>query len=175
LRSFRAEARRAGAEVLPLWLATDHLACTLGSLNKYGPRIVLLDTGGIGIGLVTTKQFARLSGIEVDYANPIPGGFFTFIADKISLGDAVRRDVPGLIGPPILDQFTFEVIGGFTHEFYKPFAVTFDFVDMNPLHHGRSAITTRRTAPDQHQYGRAVVSVVARGSGSGSPSLPERP
>jgi hypothetical protein len=72
LRSFRAEARRAGAEVLPLWLATDHLACTLGSLNEYGPRIVLLDTGGIGIGLVTTKQFAQLSGIEVDYANPIP-------------------------------------------------------------------------------------------------------
>jgi hypothetical protein len=62
---------------------------------------------------------------------PNTGGFFTFIADKISLGDAVRRDVPGLIGPPILDQFTFEVIGGFTHEFYKPFAVTFDFVDMN--------------------------------------------
>jgi hypothetical protein len=111
LRSFRAEARRAGAEVLPLWLATDHLACTLGSLNEHGPRIVLLDTGGIGIGLVTTKQFAQLSGIDVDYANPIPGGFFTFIADKISLGDAVRRDVPGLIGPSILDQFTFEVSG----------------------------------------------------------------
>jgi hypothetical protein len=30
-----------------------------------------------------------------------------------------------------LDQFAFEVIGGFAHEFYKPFAVTLDFVDMN--------------------------------------------
>jgi Aspartyl protease len=143
LRSFRAEARRAGAEVLPLWLVTDHLgeapfplrlACTLGSLNEYGPRVVVLDTGGIGIGLVTTKQFAELAGIEIDFANPIPAGPFTlypFIADKISLGDAVRRDVPGLIGPPIQDQFNFEVIGGFAHEFYRPFAVTFDFVDMN--------------------------------------------
>jgi hypothetical protein len=131
LRSFRAEAKRAGAEVLPLWLATDHLACTLGSLNDYGPRVVLLDTGGIGIGLVTTEQFAQLSGIEVDQDNPGPGGLLTVIADKISLGDAVRRDVPGLIGPPIQEQFTFEVIGGFTHEFYKPFSITFDFVEMN--------------------------------------------
>jgi Aspartyl protease len=131
LRSFRAQARRDGAEVLPLWLATDHLACTLGSLNDYGPRIVLLDTGGIGIGLVTTKQYAHLSGIEVDEAHPGPGGFLTLTADEISLGDAVRRDVPGIIGPPLQDLFTFEVISAFAHEFYKPFAVTLDFVDMN--------------------------------------------
>jgi Aspartyl protease len=134
LRSFRAEARRAGAEILPLWLATDHLACTLGSLKDYGPRVVVLDTGSFGIGLVTTRRFAELSGIEVDFANPIPGGPFTlfpFIADEVGLGDAVRRHVPGIIGPPLEEQFTFEVIAGFTHEFYKPFAVTFDFVDMN--------------------------------------------
>jgi hypothetical protein len=131
LREFRTEALRAHAEILPLWLATDHLACTLGSLNEYGPRVVLLDTGGVGIGLVTTEEFAQLSGIEADYANPLPGGFFSVVADKMSLGDAVRRHMPGVIGPRLADQFTFEVIGGFTHEFYKPFAVTFDFVDMN--------------------------------------------
>ena len=38
---------------------------------------------------------------------------------------------PGLAGPLPPDLFTFEVIGSFAHEFYKPFAVTFDFVDMN--------------------------------------------
>lgn len=112
-------------------MATDHLACTLGSLNDYGPRMVLLDTGGIGIGLVTTEEFAQLSGIEVDHANPLPGGFFSAVAHKMSLGNAVRRDMPGIIGPRLAEQFTFEVIGGFTHEFYKPFAVTFDFVAMN--------------------------------------------
>jgi hypothetical protein len=68
----------------------------------------------------------------VDYDNPNPGGFFDVVADEISLGHAVRRDVPGLVGQfPWSGLFTFEVIAAFTQEFYKPFAVTFDFVDMN--------------------------------------------
>jgi Aspartyl protease len=129
LRSFRAEARRAGAEILPLWLANDHLALTLGSLNDYGPRVVLLDTGGIGLGLITTERFARDSGIEL--GEPGPGGFYQFVAHEISLGDAAGHEMPGLVGPLPPDMFTFEVIGSFAHEFYKPFAVTFDFVDMN--------------------------------------------
>jgi predicted aspartyl protease len=137
LRRLRAEARRVGAEVLPLWLATDRLACTLGSLNDYGPRVVLLDTGAIGIGVITTEQFAQRSGVDVDRGNPGPGGFYPIVADKISLGDAVRRNVPGIVargesrGPLDPNLFTFEVIAAFTHEFYKPFAVTFDFADMN--------------------------------------------
>jgi hypothetical protein len=129
LRRLRAEARTAGAEVLPLWLANDHLALTLGSINDYGPRVVLLDTGAIGMGLVTTEQIARESGIEL--GEPGPGDFYEVVADKISLGDAVGRDLPGLVGPLPPDLFSFEVIGSFAHEFYKPFAVTFDFVDAN--------------------------------------------
>jgi hypothetical protein len=123
------EARRAGAEVLPLWLANDHLPLTLGSLNDYGPRVVLLDSGAFGLGLITTERFARESGIEL--GAPGLGGFYQIVADEISLGDAVGRDMPGLAGPLPPDLFTFEVIGSFAHEFYKPFAVTFDFVDMN--------------------------------------------
>jgi Aspartyl protease len=128
-RRFRAEAKRAGADVLPLWLANDHLALTVGSLNDYGPRIVLLDTGGIGVGLVTNERFARESGIEL--GEPGPGGSYQVVANEISLGDAVRHDMPGVVGPLPPDLFTFEVIGSFAHEFYRPFAVTFDLVDMN--------------------------------------------
>jgi Aspartyl protease len=124
-----AEARRAGAEVLPLWLANDHLPLTLGSVNDYGPRVVLLDTGAIGLGLVTTEQLARESGIEL--GDPGPGGFYEVVVDELSLGDAVRREMPGVVGPLPPDLFTFEVIGSFAHEFYRPFTLTFDFVDMN--------------------------------------------
>jgi Aspartyl protease len=129
LRQLRADAGRAGAEVLPLWLANDHLPLTLGSINGYGPRVVVLDTGAIGLGLVTNERFAGESGIEL--GEPGPGGFYPVVADEIRLGDAVGRDMPGLVGPLPADLFTFEVIGSFAHEFYKPFAVTFDFVGMN--------------------------------------------
>jgi Aspartyl protease len=129
LRQLRAEAGRAGAEVLPLWLANDHLALTLGSINGYGPRVVLLDTGAMGLGLITNERFAGESGIEL--GEPGLGGFYQVVVDEIRLGDAVGRDMPGLVGPLPPDMFTFEVIGSFAHEFYRPFAVTFDFVDMN--------------------------------------------
>jgi Aspartyl protease/Tetratricopeptide repeat len=137
LQRFQAKARRAGAEVLPLWLA-DHLACTLGSLNDYGPRVVLLDSGAAGFGFISIERFARASGIEL--GDPGQFGLYEVVAEEISLGDAVGLDMPGLVRPDSCpsgqcvlppDLFPFEVICAFTHEFYKPFAVTFDFVDMN--------------------------------------------
>jgi hypothetical protein len=137
LQCFRAEAARAGAEVLPLWLA-DHLACTLGSLNDYGPRVVLLDSGTMGIGFVSIDHFAQEAGIEL--GDPGDGGFYYPVAEEISLGDAVGYDMPGLVRPDSCstgqcplppDLFPFEVIGAFGHEFNKPFALTYDYVDMN--------------------------------------------
>jgi Aspartyl protease len=137
LRRFRAQAARAGAEVLPLWLA-DHLACTLGSLNDYGPRVVLLDSGTMGLGFVSIEHFAREAGIEL--GDPGEGGFYYPVAEKISLGDAVGRDMPGLVRPDSCPSglcplppnlLPFEVIGAFGHDFNKPFALTFDYVDMN--------------------------------------------
>src|SRR5262245_1685628 len=137
LQRFRAEAARAGAEVLPLWLA-DHLACTLGSLNDYGPRVVLLDSGAIGFGFVSIARFARAAGIEL--GDPGPGGFYFPVAEEISLGDAVGHDMRGLVRPDSCpsglcplppDLLPFEVISAFGHEFNKRVALTFDFVDMN--------------------------------------------
>jgi len=138
LQRLRAVADTAGAEVLPLWLATDHLACTLGSLNDYGPRVVLLDSGTIGSGFISIERFARASGIEL--GKPDDFGFYHVVADQISLGDAVGRDMPGLVRPDSCpsgqcplppDLLPFEVIGAFGHEFNRPFALTYDFVDMN--------------------------------------------
>ena len=138
LQRFRAEAARAGAEVLPLWLA-DHLACTLGSLNDYGPRVVLLDSGTMGLGFISIEGFARAADIELGDLGQ--DGLYHVIADQISLGDAVGRDMPGLVRPDSClpfgpcplppDLLPFEVTGAFGHEFNKPFALTFDYVDMN--------------------------------------------
>jgi hypothetical protein len=114
----------------------------LGSLGDYTPRMVTADTGGIGSGLDTTVEIAERVGIKVDYDHPIEhfgNKIYPITADQISLGRAVGRNVPGhaaekvfpgFPGPGQSAQFGFDMIANFTHEFFKPFAITFDYTDM---------------------------------------------
>jgi Tetratricopeptide repeat/Aspartyl protease len=127
---------------LPLWLAGDHYPCTVGSLGDYGPRMVTVDTGGIGSGLDTTVEIAEKVGFTVDYDHPRdPAGHtYPLIADRVSLGNAVRRDVPGMAvtqvapgfpGPGQSAQFGFDLIANVTNLFFRPFAITFDYTAMH--------------------------------------------
>jgi hypothetical protein len=105
-----------------MWLA-DHLPCAEATLNAYGPRIAAMDTGGLGVGLNTSAAIARDAGI--DTTRP------TVTVDRIGLAGAVNRHVPVTIGAMPWEGMTrFSTIGNVTHEFYKPFAVTFDFARM---------------------------------------------
>ncbi|MEU0569635.1 aspartyl protease family protein [Nonomuraea sp. NPDC005983] len=135
LRDLQAEAGRTGADRLPLWLAGDHIPCTLGSLNGYGPRVASLDTGGMGMGVMTTEENAERAGIEIDYEHPNENGgisFYPITPARISLGRAVGRNIPGVAGGwPWMELFGFETIANFTHEFFKPHAITFDYAGMN--------------------------------------------
>ncbi|GGU08724.1 aspartyl protease family protein [Actinomadura citrea] len=144
LRRETAESRRTRATSrLPLWLAGDHYPCTLGSLGGYGPRMVTVDTGGIGSGVDTTVEIAERAGIAVDYDHPLPqpgGTLYPITADRISLGEAIGHSIrgraadkvfPGFPGPGQSAQFGFDLIANFTHEFFKPFAVTFDYTTMH--------------------------------------------
>ncbi|MEV0390992.1 tetratricopeptide repeat protein [Nonomuraea sp. NPDC050643] len=142
-RKTRPAPRTPVVDRLPLWLAGDHYPCTLGSLGDYGPRMVTVDTGGIASGIDTTVEIAeRAGGITVDYDHPIEQAghkIYRLTAERISLGRAVGRDVPGHAvdtlhpgypGPGQSAMFGFDLIANFTHEFFKPFAITFDYTDM---------------------------------------------
>jgi hypothetical protein len=155
---------------LPLWLAGDHYPCTLGSLRDYGPRIVTLDTGGLGHGLDTTVEIAERAGIPVDYAHPtqINGTtVYPIIPNRIALGRAVGRDVPGMAvsaiwpglpGPGQSAMFGFDVMANFTHEYFKPFAITFDYTAMRlSVTHSaarRSRPSATLAGPPTAQYGQ---------------------
>jgi tetratricopeptide (TPR) repeat protein len=128
---------------LPLWLAGDHFPCTMGSLGHHRPKMVTVDTGGIGSALDTTVPIAEQYGLTVDYAHPRERHgikVYPITADRASLGNAVRRNItgnavenalPGIPpGPGQSAQFGFDLIANFTHEFFKPFAITFDYVGM---------------------------------------------
>ncbi|WP_433224590.1 aspartyl protease family protein [Microtetraspora malaysiensis] len=134
-RRAQAEAARRGSDRLPLWLAADHLPCTLGSVNDYGPRVASVDTGGMGLGILMTEENAKRAGVAIDYDHPQnSGGMPSYLITpaRISLGRAVGRNVPGVVGAwPWLDMFGFETVGNFTHEFLRSRAITFDYADMN--------------------------------------------
>ncbi|MEU8135144.1 aspartyl protease family protein [Streptodolium elevatio] len=143
-REFTAQAARAQlCDRLPLWLAGDHFPCTVGSLLDHGPRVVTVDTGGIASAFDTTVEIAERAGIDVDYAHPVdrPGPrVYPATADRISLGRAIGRNVrghaaeapfPGFPGPGQSGMFGFDLIANFTHEFFKPYAITFDYDNMH--------------------------------------------
>jgi predicted aspartyl protease len=136
-QAVRAEAARAGLRPQPLWLAGDHLPCTLGKLNDYGPRVACIDSGGIATALNTSVANAERAGIPIDYAHPIPinGGTdlaYPITPDRMAIGAAAGHHLPGTVGQTPWEGMTgFNLIGNITHEFFKPFAVTFDFVDMH--------------------------------------------
>ncbi|WP_020667555.1 retropepsin-like aspartic protease [Amycolatopsis nigrescens] len=137
LRRYQAQARRAGAEVLPLYLPSSPLIpCTMGSVNDRGPKLVSLDTGGAGLGVVTTEETAKQAGIEPDYEHPewFNGTIkcYPILAEKVSLGKAVNRRVRGVAGPLLFDDaYQFDTFANVTHNFFKPFAITFDYADMD--------------------------------------------
>lgn len=69
MRELRAEAGRSGAARLPLWIAGDHVPCSLGGVNDDGPRVASLDTGGTGLGIMMNEKNAKRAGVTFDYAS----------------------------------------------------------------------------------------------------------
>jgi predicted aspartyl protease len=122
------------AVTAPLWLAPDHFMFSSGRIGRSGPGLVLLDTGGVGLGVVLTSAQAAQAGVVPDYSEP--GTYFGVTAypctaDSIEVGRVARRDVPGAVGPFAPSEFGFSDLGTLSHEFFKPLSVTFDFVGMN--------------------------------------------
>lgn len=67
----------------------------------------------------------------------------SFLARDVP-GMAVEKVFPGLPGPGQSERFGFDLTANFTHEFFKPFAITFDYTAMDFL------ITRGRTRAGRH-------------------------
>ena len=136
LKSFEAEAHAAGVKPLPLWLAGDHFPFTLGSVNGRDQRVVAMDTGGAGgNALAMSETMARNLKVRVDYDRPtsvnrIPA--FPCYPDQARIGSAVAKGVYSIArtGPAGYERLGFDPIANFTHAFFKPFSLTFDFTSM---------------------------------------------
>jgi hypothetical protein len=125
--------RTADAATAPLWLAPDHFVFSSGTVGHAGAGPVLIDTGGVGLGVVLNPAQAASAGVAPDYTRPHTDFGVTVYpcTAGVAIGRTPRRNVPGVVGPiPSPAEFGFGSLATISHEYFKPLSVTFDFTSM---------------------------------------------
>ncbi|TMQ92176.1 hypothetical protein ETD83_27925 [Actinomadura soli] len=138
----RADAARAGAKPLPLWLANDHLLYTEGSVADAASDtgVVSLNIGGTGEQAAgISEETAKQLGVRIDYDRPFasfaggqPVVAYPCYPKEVRLGDVTAKGVYCYAGGKnTLGGEGFYKLAGFDHAFHKPNNITLDFTNMN--------------------------------------------
>ncbi|MGI8841330.1 MAG: aspartyl protease family protein [Caulobacteraceae bacterium] len=134
-----AAASSARSVAVPIWMASDHFMVGWGRVETLPPSLIFVDTGLAGAGVKLARSVIQDAGIklEEDKAQEGAGGGGTlkivpYAVRRLSFGGVEQHNVAGLYdGPfPWENLFGFHLAGMVGHEFFKPYAVTFDFQDM---------------------------------------------
>jgi Aspartyl protease/Tetratricopeptide repeat len=124
---------------VPIWMASDHFMVGWGRVETIPPALLFVDTGLAGAGVKLAESVIKQAGIKLEedkaYAGAGGGGklkIVPYTVRRLSFGDIEEDDVPGLYdGPfPWENTFGFHLAGMVGHDFFKPYAVTFDFDTM---------------------------------------------
>ncbi len=138
LREFAAELSDDRVAV-PFWIASDHFMVAWGRVETMPPTLLFVDTGLAGAGVKLAESVIKEAGIKLEedkaYEGSGGGGklkIVPYTVGQVSLGDVREDNVAGLYdGPfPWQTMFGFQLAGMVGHDFFKPFAVTFDFDTM---------------------------------------------
>jgi Aspartyl protease/Tetratricopeptide repeat len=130
------------AVAVPIWLAGDHYMVGWGQINTTPPALLFVDTGLAGAGVKLAESMIKAADIrlEEDKATAGAGGagnlkIVPYVVRQVSLGDIKEENVPGLYDGPLPweNNFGFYLPGMVGHDFFKPYAVTFDFDNMRVL------------------------------------------
>ena len=134
----------ASGKSLPFWIASDHFMVGWGRVETLPPALLFVDTGLAGAGVKLAESVIKEAGIKLqeDKASAGAGGGGTlkivpYVVHRLSFGPAQEENVPGLYdGPfPWENLFGFHLAGIVGHDFFKRYAVTFDFENMKILLH----------------------------------------
>jgi hypothetical protein len=137
LEQFTAASRKSVA--VPFWIASDHFMVGWGRVETLPPALLFVDTGLAGAGVKLAESVIKEAGIklEEDKASVGAGGGGTlrivpYVVHRLSFGTVQEENVAGLYdGPfPWENLFGFHLAGMVGHDFFKPYAVTFDFEHM---------------------------------------------
>lgn len=139
-RNVHADGIRAGADSLPLWLASEHMLHSSGSLAGSGAQVVALPIGGTSeCAAVMPEVTAKRLGVRIDYERPLqtfghshPTVVYPCYPKEISLGNAAAKEIYCNTDPNMqVAPYGFDILNSLFHSFYKPYNLTLDFTGMN--------------------------------------------
>ena len=125
--------------VIPFWMAGDHYIVAWGTINESEPMLFFVDTGLAGGGFTCPASTLKKAGIELDDTvfEGLGGGGAVrstpFMIEKLTLGDAVESNVRGIYihgGGNLEKLLGFSIGGIISHSFFRNYALTFDFDNM---------------------------------------------
>ena len=124
---------------VPFWIASDHFMVGWGRVETLSPTLLFVDTGLMGAGVKLAESVIKEAGIKLEQNRATEGAggggklkIVPYTVHQISLGEIKEENVQGVYdGPfPWENMFGFHLAGMVGHEFFKPYAVTFDFQNM---------------------------------------------
>ena len=140
LSQIEEQTKKGQGTVMPFWMAGDHFMVTWGKVNQSLPLLFFVDTGLAGGGFVcppSTLKDADIKSPQGSEVEGIGGGgqlkATAFTVQELSLGGVEARQIQAYLGvfPPTLEYGEgFRIAGIVSHEFFRPYAVTFDFQGM---------------------------------------------
>jgi predicted aspartyl protease len=138
LEEFKAQS--SGKRVtVPIWMASDHFMVGWGRVETLPPTLLFVDTGLVGAGVKLAESVIKEAGIKLEENKATEGAcgggtlkIVPYTVHQLSFGEIKEENVPGLYDGPFPWQymFGFHLAGMVGHDFFKPYAVTFDFQNM---------------------------------------------
>ncbi len=125
--------------VVPIWMASDHFMVGWGRVETLPPSLLFVDTGLMGAGVKLAESVIKEAGIQLEENRAAQGAggggtlrIVPYTVHQISFGDIKEENVQGVYDGPFPWQymFGFHLAGMVGHDFFKPYAVTFDFQNM---------------------------------------------
>ena len=134
------KAKSSGKRVtVPIWMASDHFMVGWGRVETLPPALLFIDTGLVGAGVKLAESVIKEAGIKLEKNKAAEGAggggtlkIVPYTVPQLSFGDIKEENVAGVYdGPfPWENMFGFHLAGMVGHDFFKPYAVTFDFQNM---------------------------------------------
>jgi tetratricopeptide (TPR) repeat protein len=158
LHAFETRALAEKQIAMPFWLASDHLIVARGRVNR-APQALLLVSTGFASGFACPESTIEQASLSFDRqgsivpANARPTNLAPFIVGDLYLGEARQQNIAGVAGafPAGLEHgFGFRISGLIAHQFFRQYAVTFDFTGMR-LYLRSSLLQPPRTTQTEAQ------------------------